>query len=525
MTPAQRDDAVTAARAIIGTPKWIPNPGPQTEAYYSKADVLLYGGQAGGGKSGLLAGLAITVHQRSLLLRRESRSLSGLIEEVLKVNKGRDGFRESPYPRLQTSDGRQVELGHCSNPGDEEQYQGRARDFLGVDEAAQFIEMQLRFLMGWNRTTRAAAGEQSRATRTVMASNPPIGSHGEFLIKMFRPWLDLTHPKPAKPGELRWYVTEGGEDIEVDGPQPVQLPGIEKPLYPKSRTFIPASTADNPYITTDYQRELDALPEPIRSAVRDGNFMAARKDQPMQIIPTAWIREAQARWTPERPRNLPMTAMGADIAQGGGDRSVVAVRHDWWYAPLITEPGKLTPTGREIVGMIVPHRRDNATVILDSGGGFAGGAYEILRDNLERKELILFKGGEQSSRRTRDKKFGFKNDRSAALWGFREALDPEQPDGSPIALPPDQELLAELAAPTYEYTTHGIKAEDAEDVAKRLGRSPDKAVAVILAWWSGAKLLHTDQSDFTDDQRHGRPMGRSRSGRDFRVQLKKPRAA
>jgi hypothetical protein len=30
---------------------WVPNPGPQTDAYLSEADILLYGGQAGGGKS------------------------------------------------------------------------------------------------------------------------------------------------------------------------------------------------------------------------------------------------------------------------------------------------------------------------------------------------------------------------------------------------------------------------------------------------------------------------------------------
>ena len=29
--------------------KWIPNPGPQTDAYFSKADVLLFGGEPGGG--------------------------------------------------------------------------------------------------------------------------------------------------------------------------------------------------------------------------------------------------------------------------------------------------------------------------------------------------------------------------------------------------------------------------------------------------------------------------------------------
>jgi hypothetical protein len=43
---------------------WEPILGPQAEAYHSPADVLFYGGQAGGGKTDLLLGLALTAHRR-----------------------------------------------------------------------------------------------------------------------------------------------------------------------------------------------------------------------------------------------------------------------------------------------------------------------------------------------------------------------------------------------------------------------------------------------------------------------------
>ena len=49
---------------------WVPNPGPQTQAFVCKADELFYGGEAGGGKTDLGIGLALTEHKRSLLLRR-----------------------------------------------------------------------------------------------------------------------------------------------------------------------------------------------------------------------------------------------------------------------------------------------------------------------------------------------------------------------------------------------------------------------------------------------------------------------
>ena len=44
---------------------WIPNPGPQTEAYYCTADELYFGGSAGGGKSEIGLGLAFTAHAPS----------------------------------------------------------------------------------------------------------------------------------------------------------------------------------------------------------------------------------------------------------------------------------------------------------------------------------------------------------------------------------------------------------------------------------------------------------------------------
>ena len=46
---------------------------PQQMAYESRADIMLFGGAAGGGKSALLIGLALTRHQRSIIYRRESK--------------------------------------------------------------------------------------------------------------------------------------------------------------------------------------------------------------------------------------------------------------------------------------------------------------------------------------------------------------------------------------------------------------------------------------------------------------------
>ena len=470
--------------------KWRPNPGPQQDAYDSLADILLFGGQAAGGKSDLGLGLAFTAHKRSLVMRRRYTDLSALTDRAIRINGTRDGFSGSSPPKLKTDDDRLIDFGACNMPGDEEQWQGHPHSLLYCDELAQFQEYQIRFLMGWVRTS-----EPDERCRVVFGSNPPLSAEGDWMIGMFRPWLDLTHPNPAKPGELRWFITDkNGKDEEVENGYPIERDGQ---IYrPKSRTFIPSTLSDNPYLAnTDYKATMDALPEPLRSAVRDGNFMAARQDDALQVIPTEWIRAAQRRWTPKPPDGVPMCAIGVDVAQGGTDNTVLACRYDSWFAPLIIVPGKKTPTGAEVAGLIMSHRRGGAVCVVDCGGGYGGAAVEHLKVN--DIETIAYKGSHGSNARTVDKTLKFYNKRAESWWKLREALDPGQEGGSPIALPDDSALLADLTTPRLkkmEIGSQGIQIESKEDIIRRLGHSPDKGDAVVMAWSNGGKVsTHFEQ--------------------------------
>lgn len=479
LDPKARAEVEKAALEVTKGMRWLPNPGPQTEAYFSPAQILLYGGQGGGGKSDLGLGLAFTAHRRSLILRRKYANLGSLTERALEINGSRNGYNGSPPPLLRTEDGRYIQFAGNQHLGDEQDWQGQPFDLKVFDEATQFLEAQVRFHIGWIRTT-----DEGQRTRAVLATNPPVDADGDWIIGMFRPWLDVTHPSPAKHGELRWYVTApDGSDMEVGGPEPIQLPGANEPAIPMSRTFIPAALKDNPYlVNSGYQANLDGLPEPIRSAVRDGNFMAARSDADYQVIPTQWIIEAQARWSPDGHKGNVMSAMALDIG-AGRDETVCASRFGGWYSPLEAVTGEQARDPAHAAGLVLKHRKGGCPVVIDVGGGFGGASMMLFKEN--GIPYRAFNGAAASTTKTKDGKLSFVNKRAEAWWKFREELDPGQQGGSAIALPPDPQLRADLAAPTWKLTTRGIQIESKDDIKARIGRSPDRGDSVVMCMSEG----------------------------------------
>lgn len=479
----KREEAEQAAIEATSSMLWVPNPGPQTDAYLSEADEIFYGGQAGGGKTDLEIGLALTQHTRSLLLRRTNKEANGLVERMADILGTRDGWSSQQATwRIQ---GRSIEISGCQLEEDKQKFKGIPRDLYCFDELTDFLESQYTFIIGWNRST--IPGQRCRV---IAGSNPPTQPEGLWVIRRWGAWLDPTHHNPARPGELRWYTTIAGVDTEVDGPGPHLLEGETKPVMARSRTFIPSKLSDNPDLAaTNYDSVLAGMPERERLAYREGRFDAGLRDELNQTIPTDWIRQAQQRWTPQPPIGVPMCAIGQDIAQGGSDNSVLAIRHDGWYAPMIVVPGKDTPDGPSAAAVAIKHRRDQCKVIVDIGGGWGGDAYAFLREN--GIDATSYMGVKVSHRRTKDNTLKFSNIRSEAYWRFREALDPSQEGGSAIALPPDPVMVADLCAPTYSITgAHGIVLESKELVVKRLGRSPDRGDAVIMAWFDGLKQIN-----------------------------------
>ena len=298
---------------------------------------------------------------------------------------------------------------------------------------------------------------------------------------------------------MRYFATIDGKDIEVDSPEPFEHGGDL--ISPLSRTFITSRITANPYLlNTGYMATLQGMPEPLRSQMLYGDFDAGMEDDADQAIPTDWVLSAMKRWAKEKPTTsagdfIPMCAISLDAARGGPDNNVITMRYDNYFDKQIIIPGIDTPIGEDCGGKLMSTRRNNATVIIDCGGGYGDPAFKTAKAMLEQEggvgQLIAYVGSESCDDRAQGGGFGFTNVRSAAYWKFREALDPSQPGGSDVALPDDQELLADLTAPRFGERSGKIFIEPKDKLKKRLGgRSTDKGDGIVMANWRGLKQMN-----------------------------------
>jgi hypothetical protein len=467
---------------------WQPRPSniPQQTAYHCKADRLFYGGAAGGGKSSLLLGLAFTAHDRSIIFRREYPQLASLEEDAHDIagQAGRYNSMKKRWGGL--PDGRVVEFGAVQYERDVEKYQGRPHSFIGFDEITHFTRSQFDFLTGWNRSTK-----DGQRCRIVATGNPPTNPEGRWVLEYWGPWLNKDHPRyPHPPGELLWFITVAGEDLIVDGPDPIEVDG--QVYAPHSRTFIPARLQDNPDLAgTNYASVLQAMPEPLRSQMLYGSFDVAVEDDPWQVIPTAWVEAAMKR----QPREeVGLSALGVDVARGGRDETILAPRYGDRYGAVMAYPGSSTPDGGTVAAQVVQNWADGADIFVDVVG-VGSSVFDALSGSYP---TYAVSGGEAAVKsngvRYRDEsgQLEFINLRSWMIWRFRELLDPRT---STICLPEDSKLKIDLCAPRWKVAPPiagakghvldrpkgRIQVESKDEIKKRIGRSTDRGDAVIYA--------------------------------------------
>jgi hypothetical protein len=456
-------------------PVWIPHPDnhPQNEAYTTEAFETLYGGSAGGGKSDLILGMARTKHKRSLLLRRSYPDLErSLISRSLEFYGARERYHDGKHvwsiaPGIRVEFGHMEKVGTAQVPGDEANYASAPYDFIAYDQLEQFPQYAYEFMI--SRARSVIGGQKVQ----IISTANPVGEGVEWIMHRWAAWLDETHPNPAKSGEIRWYKRVNDVEVETEEEDP---DGV-------SRTFIAAGLKDNPYLGEDYRKSLALLPEPLKSALLNGDWKASITDDAYQVVPRSWIKAAQARWS-RRVNPGYLTSMGVDVARGGEDQTVIAEQYTDWVAELRRYPGHSTTDGQSVVTLVQQvlsmHGDQDDTPVNIDVIGIGASVYDLSKGKM-RANGINF--AEKSNATDKSGRLHFTNIRAECYWRLREMLDPDS--GVLLALPPDNELMGDIAAHRWSMQSNGIKIESKEEVRARLGRSPDSSDALVLCLHSG----------------------------------------
>lgn len=216
----------------------------------SKANEILYGGAAGGGKTKAIIMDALfrclqSPGTTACIFRRTFRELEDTdIKEAMasypdglaKYNAGRHEF--------QLVNGSKILFRHCENEADRFKYSGIEIQFLYFDELTSFEQTIYDFIK-----TRLRAKKSLGCVPIIRsASNPGNIGHG-WVKKMF---------------------VDAGPYMSIQEQQ------IYSETLHKTRTirtqYIPALAMENPFITEDYIFELEQKPEALRNALLNGDW-------------------------------------------------------------------------------------------------------------------------------------------------------------------------------------------------------------------------------------------------------------
>lgn len=265
------------------TEKTLPGPCSQRQLMYvqSKADVTLFGGAAGSGKSeiGVIDFLKYTDIPNfiGVMTRRTTPQLTGpggLLtkckrvfsqaytpdEYVWRAKDGKFVFHKS---------GAEIYLKHFENDQADVNWQGAEANLFYVDEGTQFTQHMIQYIMSRMRNPSCP-----QVHPHLKITCNPLADH--FLRKWVEPYLfeDGT-PDRSKDGLLRYFSFQDGDFVWGDSKQELwEKYGIAEE-FALSFTFISANVHDNPIIkkvNPKYVANLMGLRGVERARLLDGNW-------------------------------------------------------------------------------------------------------------------------------------------------------------------------------------------------------------------------------------------------------------
>lgn len=235
-----------------------------------------------------------------------------------------------------------------------------------------------------------------------------------------------------------------------------------------------------------------------------GEFATQSEDA---VISLAHLEEAHDRWeqlelrvstsliVPVHDSLGPLEIIGADVAGRGEDRTVYALRHGKVISAILVRPHEPdTSLLTDELERLARTPERGARIVID-----AIGLGEPIANELRKRgcNVVDFIASQGCQLRTRGGQMGFDRVRAAAWWNLREMLEPGS--GYELAIPPDEQLTADLIAPRWTEVAGGkLAVEKKDDIRKRLKRSTDSGDACFV----GGTLIATEHGEAPVEEVH-----------------------
>ena len=250
-----------------------PQPGPQTLAMSSRADILVYGGAAGGGKTFTL--LVDPLRHKNnpkfnaVFFRRTYPQITlpgGMWDESEKIY---PQFKARPTKsrlKWDMPSGATFSFHHMQHEMDKSEWQGAQIENINFDELTHFTESQFWYLLSRNRSLSGIKPYMRGSC------NPDANS---WVKQLVLPWVDTNVDIAERPasGSLKYFVRVDGKIEWVDETYRYTQGGVT--VAAKSFTFIKASVFDNMKLLNanpEYLANLRSLPLIEQERLLYGNW-------------------------------------------------------------------------------------------------------------------------------------------------------------------------------------------------------------------------------------------------------------